>query len=129
MVVDRAVAFDRERRYPDARAMLEDLRAVAIGSEPPTAALLHVDDRATLTDEREHPVEARATSSGVITLTSSNEVPVYFSSDAGAEPITTDRDPPRPPVEAVASSKPQPTAGPPVEITMRSPVSKDEREP
>jgi eukaryotic-like serine/threonine-protein kinase len=38
MVVDRALAFDRQRRYPDARSMQEDVRAARAGTPPPCAA-------------------------------------------------------------------------------------------
>ncbi|WP_437986265.1 serine/threonine-protein kinase [Sorangium sp. So ce117] len=37
LVVDRALAFDRDQRYPDARQMLEDVRAL-LRSEPPPRA-------------------------------------------------------------------------------------------
>jgi serine/threonine protein kinase len=38
MVVDRALAFDRERRYPDARTMQDDVRALRQGAPPPYAS-------------------------------------------------------------------------------------------
>ena len=38
MVVDRALAFDRERRYPDAATMQQDVRAARRGQEPMFAA-------------------------------------------------------------------------------------------
>lgn len=38
LVVDRALAFDREQRYPDARTMQADIRAVRGGQAPPYAA-------------------------------------------------------------------------------------------
>jgi serine/threonine-protein kinase len=38
MVVDRALAFDKERRYPDARTMQEDVRALRRAQTPPYAA-------------------------------------------------------------------------------------------
>ncbi|WP_437732432.1 protein kinase domain-containing protein [Sorangium sp. So ce1335] len=37
VVVDRALAFDRERRYPDARTMQGDIRALLRGEPPPHA--------------------------------------------------------------------------------------------
>ncbi|XXY48224.1 serine/threonine-protein kinase [Sorangium sp. So ce269] len=37
LVVDRALAFDRDQRYPDARLMLDDVRAL-LRSEPPPYA-------------------------------------------------------------------------------------------
>ncbi|WP_433929850.1 serine/threonine-protein kinase [Sorangium cellulosum] len=36
-LVDRALAFDRERRYPDARTMQADIRALLRGEPPPYA--------------------------------------------------------------------------------------------
>jgi serine/threonine-protein kinase len=36
-VVDRALVFDRERRYPDAPTMQTDVRALRAGSDPPYA--------------------------------------------------------------------------------------------
>ncbi|WP_437304828.1 protein kinase domain-containing protein [Sorangium sp. So ce388] len=46
-VVDRALAFQVERRYPDAQTMLADVRAVRRGEEPPfaTVAMAEADDR------------------------------------------------------------------------------------
>ncbi|WP_129353471.1 protein kinase domain-containing protein [Sorangium cellulosum] len=38
VLVDRALAFDRERRYPDARTMQGDIRALQRGEAPPYAA-------------------------------------------------------------------------------------------
>jgi serine/threonine-protein kinase len=37
MVIDRALAFQRERRYPDARTMQGDIRALRKSEEPPYA--------------------------------------------------------------------------------------------
>ncbi|MCC6522046.1 MAG: protein kinase [Polyangiaceae bacterium] len=51
-LVDRALAFGREHRYPDARTMQLDLRAVAAGAEPPyAAARLRAGDRPDTIDE------------------------------------------------------------------------------
>ncbi|WP_433929439.1 protein kinase [Sorangium cellulosum] len=46
-VVDRALAFAIEQRYPDAQTMLADVRAVRRGEEPPfaTAAMAGGDER------------------------------------------------------------------------------------
>lgn len=38
LVVDRALAFDRDHRYPNAGLMLEDIRAVTRGEPPPHAS-------------------------------------------------------------------------------------------
>ena len=63
MVVDRALAFDREKRYPDARAMLEDVRAIARGDAPPTALRLvraHASGAPETTAPRPSPPSAPA---------------------------------------------------------------------
>jgi serine/threonine protein kinase len=56
-IVDRALTFDRERRYPDAATMQTDVRAVRRGTAPPYAAALrsdegHVDQAATVSERR-----------------------------------------------------------------------------
>ena len=38
LVVDRALAFDKERRYPDATTMQADVRALRVGAPPPYAS-------------------------------------------------------------------------------------------
>ncbi|WP_437587957.1 serine/threonine protein kinase [Sorangium sp. So ce1000] len=55
-VVDRALAFQVERRYPDAQTMLADVRAVRRGEEPPfaTVEMAEVDVR-TRVDRRAIP--------------------------------------------------------------------------
>jgi serine/threonine protein kinase len=80
-VVDRALAFDREQRYRDARAMLEDVRSVAHGAAPKHAR---------------HEPAARAPSIEKAPPTagaSSDEVPIYLS-DSYA--VSTDRNPEEP---------------------------------
>jgi eukaryotic-like serine/threonine-protein kinase len=116
MVVDRALAFDREQRYPDARSMLEDVRAVALGLNPPVASrLLEGADRTTLTDEVSLMV---ASMPSVSVSVSSAEVPIYLSGFSDSvEPITTDREP-APEVKEL----PAEPLGPQVEATMVSPV-------
>jgi eukaryotic-like serine/threonine-protein kinase len=66
LVVDRAIAFDRDKRYPDARAMLEDVRAVARGEVPPNAVRLHGGEVSVVVP------------SGLL-VPSSVEVPIYLS--------------------------------------------------
>lgn len=44
MVVDRALAFNREQRYPHARVMQLDVRALSEGKSPPYASLRAVED-------------------------------------------------------------------------------------
>jgi serine/threonine-protein kinase len=41
LVVDRALAFDRDRRYPDAATMQADVRALRAGQPPPWATARH----------------------------------------------------------------------------------------
>jgi serine/threonine-protein kinase len=50
MVVDRALAFDRDQRYPDARKMQEDIRALRRGEAPPYASQLAAGDPTAPTD-------------------------------------------------------------------------------
>lgn len=55
LIVDRALAFKRENRYPDARTMQADVRAVRAGSPPPYAT------ERLLIDQRSEPVRDAAT--------------------------------------------------------------------
>ncbi|MCC6557044.1 MAG: serine/threonine protein kinase [Polyangiaceae bacterium] len=57
LVVDRALAFDRDQRYPDAASMLEDVRAVIRGERPPhaTARAGDADRGASTVPERRAP--------------------------------------------------------------------------
>jgi serine/threonine protein kinase len=52
LVIDRALQFDRDRRYPTAAAMLDDLRALRAGKRPANAlgmAMLEDIDRSAVT--------------------------------------------------------------------------------
>ncbi|MGK3994791.1 serine/threonine-protein kinase [Sorangium sp. So ce1024] len=69
LVVDRALAFDRDQRYPDARHMLEDVRALLRGEPPPFASRF-----------------AHAVDPDAITLTG-QEAPVGPDEDAGPATI------------------------------------------
>jgi serine/threonine protein kinase len=128
MVVDRAIAFDRDQRYPDARSMLADVRAVAKGALPPTAAQLRKDDRVTLTDAIEIAVSsgsAAGVPSDALTQASSSQVPIYpsgFSDQSQA--VSTDRDPPQEGQPAPVSPKKAPLHRSAVETTLVSPGNK-----
>lgn len=50
LVVDRALRFDREQRYPDALTMQVDVRAVRAGLPPPNAAPQRVSEVASFSD-------------------------------------------------------------------------------
>jgi serine/threonine protein kinase len=67
-VVDRALAFDKDERYRNARAMLEDMRALIAGSTP-----LHA--------KTPWSPAAQPASELVMPMTSpaTSEIPVYFS--------------------------------------------------
>jgi serine/threonine protein kinase len=100
-VIDRALGFDRELRYPDARAMLEDVRAVSAGRAP-THAVVRPAPEVTV-------IEPPATTVGP-------SIDVSFS-DMITEAKSTDREP-------SPEEKPPPTAAPTpasVEHTLRSP--------
>ncbi len=138
IVVDRALSFDREQRYPDAHAMLDDVRAVARGVDPPIASQLRGDDRATLTDDLVPVVSAASAvsvSSGAdATVASSGDVPIFLSGFSDSiEPVTTDRDPtpdekPTSAPEGDRAAIPPSPLGPPVELTMLSPGNQDKNE-
>ncbi len=129
LVVDRALAFDREQRYRDARAMLEDVRAVIAGAPPPNAPRLQ-SGRATNPDalpDVHPPVHESPPAHACERSPSSGEVPIYLSgfSDVIAvneEAVSTDREP---------SPSQRPTPVPqrivirgPLEATLLSPVAK-----
>ncbi len=121
LVVDRALAFDRDQRYPSARAMLEDLRALITGTTPPHASSRSAAERPQATGPTEPPPASQV---------SSEQVPVYLTGYSDelsidvSECVSTDREPapdrrptpgPRPAVGA--------PAGPPIETTLISPVA------
>ncbi len=132
MVVDRAIAFDRDQRYPDALSMLADVRALSRGVEPPTAAALRRDDRATLTDAIEIAVSSSAVTgmpSEALTQASSSQVPIYPSGFSdGSTPASTDRDPPPQSEPAPETTRPRPHR-PQMETTLRSEGNEGEGKP
>jgi serine/threonine protein kinase len=101
LVIDRALAFDREQRYRDARAMLEDVRAVIGGASPPNAGPLGAG-RATLPDlgpdVARSPVHSPSDLPPTVAGEPSSEVPIYlsgFSDDVSLvdDAASTDREP------------------------------------
>jgi eukaryotic-like serine/threonine-protein kinase len=129
LIVDRALAFDRDKRYPDADAMLEDVRAAIRGEIPPNAArLAEGRDRATLAD-----AQPAVGSAPPATAATSSEIPVYlsgFSSDHGAsDERSTDpgAPPPMTPQVAIDASGPFITVNASVETTMISPGNKPKK--
>jgi serine/threonine protein kinase len=127
-VVDRALAFDREQRYADARVMLEDVRAVIAGREPPNAGGAAADPGPTLS-MGELAETSSAAGSPPIQVLPTGEVPIYLSgfSDVvslGDEDVTTDREPSPP-----ARSTPKPFPKPNVETTLLSPGTADASTP
>jgi serine/threonine protein kinase len=122
LVVDRALAFDREQRYRDARSMLEDVRAVVRGANPPHAGRRH-DPRSTLPDGRPEP---RLPSTKADP--SDSDVPVYlsgFSEDVSiSEEVSTDPEP-APDVRPT----PSPRVPGKVETTLISPGTSPKSEP
>ena len=83
-IVDRALRFSREQRYPDAAAMQADVRALLRGASPPSAASRAVSPEATSV-RMEAVISAVATSpSGPIEVAPISSVP-------GAEPTRLER--------------------------------------
>ena len=121
MIIDRALSFARDDRYPDAHSMLEDVRSVLAGKPPAHAVMLAGDvDRAAKTRAKgagavAPPVETRK-------ATSSVEIPIYLSGfSATGDPASTDREPApdeRPEPGALGVKRATPAA---VETTMISP--------
>jgi serine/threonine protein kinase len=111
MVIDRALAFDREQRYPDAATMLEDVRAVLHGQTPAHAVRLGGSvDRAAATQH------GGVYSAPAITIDaeSVSEIPIFLSGfSGGEEAISTDREP-------APEVRPDPGAN--LEHTLASPI-------
>jgi serine/threonine-protein kinase len=95
MVVDRAVAFNREQRYPDAHAMLEDVRALLGNLTPSNAMRLGgAADRAATT--RAIPtLSAQSLPSATSSVASTSEIPIYLSGFSEV-PIRIEPDPKEP---------------------------------
>lgn len=107
MIIDRALAFDREQRYPNAQTMLEDVRDVLRGGSPAHAARLGGGvDRAATT------IGAHPDAPETVSAASTGEIPIYlsgFSGEAGAD------------VEPAPATKPKIMKDDKIEITLASP--------
>ncbi|APR87403.1 Serine/threonine protein kinase PknB [Minicystis rosea] len=107
LVIDRALAFDREQRYPDAVTMLDDVRAAIRGEAPPHASQRGAIERSQALTMSQ-PSEPEAGSGG--------EIPIYLSGFSGTfDPASTDREP-----APELRSDPSIAKGP-VEATLASP--------
>jgi serine/threonine protein kinase len=119
LIIDRALAFDREQRYPDAQTMLEDVRAAMRGRTPPYAArLADGTDRAATTQVGGPPaISAMAETKG----DSGGEIPIYLSGFSEVfDPTSTDREP-APQVKPEPGAAPKITVNGEVEVTLASP--------
>jgi serine/threonine protein kinase len=113
MVVDRALAFDREQRYPEARMMLEDIRALRRGELPPHASRLagNVDREAST------PLAGQDKPQAMSELPSTSEIiPVDWSGVSMTMDMDRDR-------EASSSTAAPPRIPAAIETTMVSPVA------
>ena len=119
LVVDRALAFDREQRYADARTMLEDVRALRRGEMPPHAARLagDVDREASTPLNGKSKADNKAMPEITTEVLSSKEL---FSVEWSEVPVS---------IEQKASSPPPPPPAPAdaIEITKVSPVSEPQK--
>ena len=118
MIIDRALTFDREKRYLSAATMLEDVRSVLRGGAPAHAIELDGGvDRAASTHHVTVVISEAASSPPVDTQADSAEIPIYLSGFSGIFDASTDREPapldepsaPSPPLETTLISP----AGPP----------------
>ncbi|MEO7329858.1 MAG: serine/threonine-protein kinase [Minicystis sp.] len=144
LVVDRALQFDRDHRYPTAAAMLEDIRAVRAGRRPAHAlgmAMLDGIDRGAETvspgrPAADKPVVSATTSSSTmpeIDVVLSSEAPeieiMLSSSDLGSIDIELDTDPPAPPtMRKVYPTRSSPGTAP-TETTRVSPLDRGPTSP
>jgi serine/threonine-protein kinase len=96
-VVDRALAFDREARYPNARSMLEDVRSVARGEVPRNAGLGPPLDEPPPDPGPEPPTRVPV---------ASEEIPIYLSgfTELGDGPATVNDRAPAEPRQAASGS-------------------------
>jgi serine/threonine protein kinase len=116
LVVDRALAFDREQRYADARLMLEDIRAVRRGEPPPHAARLAGDADLQVSTTLLPRAEAAPLTQPPPT---SELIPVEWSGVSMSAEV-------EPPTPAPAA---QSLVPPPIETTLVSPVADAQKPP
>jgi len=120
MIIDRALAFDRDQRYASARTMLDDVRAALRGATPPNAARL-AEERAerTLVDSPPAAMSTPVETKGAV---SSGEIPIYLSGFSGI-------------FDAAPEAKPEPPPAPKItvradtEMTLASPGNEPEKKP
>jgi eukaryotic-like serine/threonine-protein kinase len=112
-VVDLALAFDREKRYPEARMMLEDIQALRRGEPPPHASRLAGDiDREVTT-----PVAAKVEPAVAPKDPPTSElIPIEWSG------VSTS-------IELMSAETTAPSAPAPFETTMVSPGTEPETPP
>jgi serine/threonine-protein kinase len=87
-VVDLALAFSREARYPDARTMQEDVRAVRRGEPPPFATRrLSAREQSTRLDMKAVPLPVAAAAGAVAASAAVQRTPTVVAPQrAGPEP-------------------------------------------
>jgi eukaryotic-like serine/threonine-protein kinase len=127
LLVDRALAFDRDKRYPDADAMLEDVRAAVRGELPPHALrFMEGRDRATLVDAQPPGTAGdgggHLHTPGPTTEATSSEIPIVLSGFSVNEPSTDSAPTPEMmPAIHVDTSEPFITVAAGIETTLISP--------
>ncbi len=128
LVVDRALAFNRDERYPDAAMMLEDVRSVLRG-DPPAHAVRLAGPNAPPDDSvptislsmDTAPKSILAGGPATVEGTTTGEIPIFLS---GFSSIT-----PAPEEGRDTSPAPAPVSRPNLEHTMISPVAEADAEP
>ncbi len=80
-VVDRALAFDRDQRYPDAATMQIDVRAVLAGHDPPFATLRALSTESPTAPERSSPVAAPL--AGSVAIAAAAAAPISATDPTG----------------------------------------------
>jgi serine/threonine protein kinase len=128
MVVDRALAFDRDNRYPDAASMLEDVRAAARGAAPANAIRLAggVDRSAATIGSGRGAAPSPAPETAAST---SEEIPIFLSGFSQvADSGSTDRDT-RPDMSEALGSAPEISVRSVIETTLVSPVATPAEKP
>ncbi|WP_437839516.1 serine/threonine-protein kinase [Sorangium sp. So ce1153] len=101
LVVDRALAFDRDQRYPDARHMLDDVRALLRSEPPPYASrfahaldpdaiTLHGQQPAAGADEERAPATVRVRPASAPAVADSIAVDWSEEPPAHADSITVE---------------------------------------
>lgn len=97
-IVDLALAFDREARYPDARTMQEDVRAVLRGEQPPFASgRLKARDEATRARTQVAPRAAVQVAAAVTPSPSPSPWNVASADELTSLPTASAPTPPSPP--------------------------------